>query len=698
MHVGGTSTATPRARTPEQPAASTGEPAAGVGADPNLRRSFTMSIDTGGTFTDGFVSDGERTAQVKVDTTPHDLTIGFQACIEAGAEAVGYGLTGFLGALSRIHFSSTIATNTIVERRGARVGLIVTRGAEARLYGTDAQIEALKGLLDLELVRGVTEGVDAGGAVVAMPDERELETAVRELLERGVRLLVVSFANAHLNQANELRARDLIDRSYPRHYLGAMPLMVASRVSLAGDDHGRTAAAVVNAYLHPTLVRALYLAEDRARGRGLTRPLLIVNTDGSTSRVAKTRAIDTYDSGPTAGVLGAAYVARAIGAQNLCTFDVGGTTTDVAFLADGEVSVSEVTEVGGVVISHPSVALTSFGIGGGSIIATDASGEIRVGPRSAGASPGPACFGLGGEWLTPTDVWLLLGYLEPGEFLGGRRKLDVEPARAVANLLAQRLGLGVEEALLEAKAAIRRELSEHLRAWAARHPELDSSDPATRWLFSYGGGGGLLCVEAAEALGISRVVVFPHGSVFSAFGAGLLPIAHSYETVVPAGSGEAALSAAVGRLADNARRDLRAEGVRALDRVQASLALGSERRDGLTLARLLDAPDANVTRNAGVTVVVRVALNVSVPRDAVVEMITRSRGTPGSGEPRHREVLTAEGRLSVPAVAGLGDPDATPLPGPAFLRAPDTTIFVPGDWSVTFTRQGYGILSKRPQT
>jgi N-methylhydantoinase A len=652
-----------------------------------------MSIDTGGTFTDGFVSDGARTAQVKVDTTPQDLTIGFQVCLEAAAAAIGHDMAGFLGALGRLHFSSTIATNTIVERRGAPLGLIVTRGAEHDLYGTDQQAKALGSLIDPELVRGVTEEVDRRGMVVTPPSEPELETAVRELLERGVRLLVLSFAGAHLNPANELRARELIDRSYPRHYLGAVPLMVASRVSLAGDDHGRTAAAVVNAYLHPNLVRALYLAEDRARDRGLTRPLLIVNTDGSTSRVAKTRAIDTYDSGPSAGVLGASYVARALGARNVCTFDVGGTTTDVSFLTDGHVPVSEVTEVGEVVIPHASVPLHSFGIGGGSIIALDSGGEIRVGPRSAGASPGPACFGLGGEWLTPTDVWLLLGYLEPGEFLGGRRRLDPEPARTVAQALAERRGTGVEEALLDAKAAIGRELSGHLLAWAARHPTMQASEPSTRWLFSYGGGGGLLCAEAADILGTPRVVVFPHSSVFSAFGAGLLPIAHSYQAVVPAGSGEAALSAAVARLADSARRDLRAEGVHALDEVEASLQYGSERHGRLSLAGLLSAPEAVVGRNGGVSHAVRLALHVSVPREAPVEMITRDAGGEAGGS---REVLTAEGRLTATVALGLGDPGAAPVTGPAFLRAPDTTIFVPPGWSVTFTPQGYGILNRGP--
>jgi N-methylhydantoinase A/acetophenone carboxylase len=508
-------------------------------------------------------------------------------------------------------------------------------------------------------------------------------------------LLVLSFANAHLNPANEQRARELIDRSYPRHYLGAVPLMVASRVSLDADDHGRTAAAVVNAYLHPNLVRTLYLAEDRARDRGLTRPLLVVNTDGSTSRVAKTRAIDTYDSGPTAGALGASYVARALGAKNVCTFDVGGTTTDVSFLADGRVPVSEATEVGEVVIPHPSVPLHSFGIGGGSIIEADSNGEIRVGPRSAGASPGPACFGLGGEWLTPTDVWLLLGYLEPGEFLGGRRRLDPEPARAVAQAMAERRGTTVERTLLEAKAAMFSELSSHLTAWAARHRALQASHPSARWLFSYGGGGGLLSVEAAEILGIERVVVFPHSSVFSAFGAGLLPIAHSYQAVVRAAAGESERGAAVARLADNARRDLRAEGVHDLEDVQASLSLGSERRDDLTLAGVLRAPDVATPSNGTASVALRVALHVSVPRDAPVEMITgEARGEAGGS----REIVTAQGRLTATVATGLGDPGAAPVTGPAFLRAPDTTIFVPPGWSATFTPQGYGILSPEGST
>jgi N-methylhydantoinase A/acetophenone carboxylase len=660
------------------------------GVTPHRRpgRQYTLSIDTGGTFTDGFVSDGERSAQVKVDTTPHDLTVGFQACVEAAADAVGEDLPSLLSSLSTFHFSSTIATNTIVERRGARVGLIVSAGATDDLYAPDGETKALLDFIDPELVRGVAEEVDADGRVVNEPDAGDIEAAVRELLERGVRLLVISFGNAHLNPANELRARAIIDRSYPRHYLGAVPLMISSRISLAPSNHGRTAVAVINAYLHPNLVRALYRAEDQTRERGMKRPLLIVNTDGSSSRVAKTRAIDTYNSGPSAGVLGSSYVARALGARHVCTFDVGGTTTDVAHLAGAEVPRDERTEVGAAAIPHPAVALWSFGLGGGSIIAARDDGGLQVGPQSAGSSPGPACFGLGGTQLTPTDVWLLLGYLEPGEFLGGRRTLDTSRASAVAAGLAETLGVGVEKAVLQAQSAVRRALADQMREWAERQRGLLESAPEDRWLFSYGGGGGLLAADAADALDIPRVVVFPHSSVFSAFGGGLLPIAHAYEAVVPVGSPPGAVGEAVGRLADNARRDLRSEGITDLERVEATVTSGGAAEPVTTLRELVDRAQAPAG-GAALAAAIRVRLGVSVPRDARIDMLAGE----DAGDERTREIVTEGGRQSVPVIGGLGTAGAAPAEGPAFLEAPDTTIFVPAGWSVTFTEQGYGVLT-----
>ena len=659
-----------------------------VTPDGEERHRYTLSIDTGGTFTDGFVSDGERSAQVKVDTTPHDLTIGFQACVEAAAEAVGEDLPSFLSSLSTFHFSSTIATNTVVERRGARVGLIVSAGATEDLYARDGEAKALLDFLDPELVRGVTEEVDADGRVVTEPDAGEIEAAVRELLERGVRLLVISFANAHLNPANELRARAIIDRSYPRHYLGAVPLMISSRISLAPSDHGRTAVAVINAYLHPNLVRALYRAEDQTRERGMRRPLLIVNTDGSSSRVAKTRAIDTYNSGPSAGVLGSSYVARALGARHVCTFDVGGTTTDVAHLAAAEVPRDDRTEVGSAAIPHPAVALWSYGLGGGSIIAAREDGSLQVGPQSAGSSPGPACFGLGGTDLTPTDVWLLLGYLTPGEFLGGRRTLDVARAEAVAGELAAKLGVGVDEAVLQAQAAVRRTLTDEMRAWAERHRGLSASAPRTDG-----------CSPTAAAAGCSRRTPPTRSTSRGSWSSRTAPCSP------PSAAACCRSPTRTRRSSRSARRPARSAKPSAgwpTTRAGISARRGSprwsasRRRSPLagaaepvtTLSELLGRPPG-AGGGAPLDEATRVRLDVSVPRDARIEMLAAD----DAGAGRTREIVTEDGRLSVPVIGGLGTAEAAPAEGPAFLEAPDTTIFVPAGWSVSFTEQGYGVLT-----
>jgi N-methylhydantoinase A/oxoprolinase/acetone carboxylase beta subunit len=289
---------------------------------------------------------------------------------------------------------------------------------------------------------------------------------------------------------------------------------------------------------------------------------------------------------------------------------------------------------------------------------------------------------------------LLLGYLEPGEFLGGRRRLDVGPARDAAERLAGRLGTSPEEALLRARAAIRDTLSEHLLRWAQRHPALTAAAPADRWLLSYGGGGGLLCIDAAEILGIGQVVVFPHSSVFSAFGAGLLPIAHSYHQVVAAGAPDGALGAAVARLGDNARRDLRAEGVRELGDVRASLRIGGSEPQELSLAALLEEPPHLIQANG--TAAVGCRLHVSVPRSTDVEMHTGAESAaPLDGQ---RVTITADGPLQVPIAHGLGQRGAPAIGGPVFLNAPDTTIFVPASWSVTFTDRGYGVLNREQAT
>ncbi len=667
-------------------------------ASDDLGARYELSIDTGGTFTDGFVKSQVRTAQVKVDTTPHDPTVGFGACVAAAADAMGEALPDFLRKTARVHFSSTLATNLMVQRAGAKVGLIVTAGHEESLYGPPAETLALRSFLSSEAVKGVAESADAQGGAVSGVDVRQLEEAVRQLLEVGVHLIVISFAGAQWNPQNERTARAIIEGSYPKHYLGAIHLMLSTEVSLVADDFGRTALAVANAYLHPSLSRSLYRAEDLVRNDGLQSPLLIVNTDGSSTRVAKTRAIDTFNSGPTAGVLGAAIIAEAIDAEHVVTFDVGGTTTDVAYLRKGAANRTETTDFGGLGVPHSAVDLLSFGLGGGSVLAALASGEgISVGPKSAGAVPGPACYGLGGRDATPTDVWLAFGYLEAGEFLGGRRRLEPQYAEEALGRIAKDLRWDLDKTLLAAKEAIRRTLAEHLRDWAAGQAGLKDSVPDQRWLFSYGGGGGLLCVEAAEVLGIDNIVVFPQSSVFSAFGGGLLPIAHKYESLIEKADDPDEISSACRSMLDRAQRDLRAEGVTLERVIDAEMSLLSH--DGRTstervtrpLSELFDVEAAVARRLALAPSRARLLLRVIVPRDRVLEVnLAVGEGSP----PSSRSVVTAAGRRDIPIIQGLGRPSAEVAAGPCFLAAPDTTILVPAGWQAEFDRHGYGILRR----
>lgn len=667
-------------------------------ASGDLGPRYELSIDTGGTFTDGFVKSRTRTAQVKVDTTPHDPTVGFGACVAAAAGAMGESLADFLRKTSRVHFSSTLATNLMVQRAGAKVGLIVTAGHEGSLYGSPSETLALGGFLSDEAVKGVTEEVDAQGRAVKSVDVRQLEEAVRQLLEVGVHLIVVSFAGAQWNPQNERSARAIIERSYPKHYLGAIHLMLSTEVSLVADDFGRTALAVANAYLHPSLSRSLYRAEDLVRNDGLQSPLLIVNTDGSSTRVAKTRAIDTFNSGPTAGVLGAVIIAEALNAEHVVTFDVGGTTTDVAYLRGGAASRTETTDFGGLGVPHSAVDLLSFGLGGGSVLAAfPTGGGISVGPTSAGAVPGPACFGLGGRDATPTDVWLALGYLEAGEFLGGRRRLEPQYAEEALARLAKDLNWELEKTILAAREAIRQTLAEHLRDWASGQDGLKESAPDRRWLFSYGGGGGLLCVEAAEALGIDNIVVFPQSSVFSAFGGGLLPIAHKYESLIVKADDLEEISSACRSMLDRAQRDLRTEGVTPEQVVIADVSLlsfdgrTSSARMARPFSELVEVEATAVRRLAMEPTRARLLLSVVVPRDRVLEVnFATGEEMPKSS----RSVITDDGRRDIPIVQGLGRPSAQSVEGPCFLAAPDTTILVPTGWNAEFDRHGYGILRR----
>jgi N-methylhydantoinase A/oxoprolinase/acetone carboxylase beta subunit len=609
---------------------------------------YTVGIDTGGTFTDSFVSAGEeQVATVKVETTPHDLTVCFADAIDASARSLGLSRAEFLRGADIIRFSSTIATNTVVTRSGPKLGLIVSAGVAEELYG------AARGGRIFDFVAPAMVA-----AIAEPPDPEEVNRVVRSLLEQGARILVVSLSNAAADAAGERRVKELIDRSYPRHYLGAVPVLLSTEISGVASDAERTAAAVVNAYVHKQLASSLYRAEDDLRRDGYRHPLLVVTTDGGVTRVAKTRALSTYQSGPTSGIHAAALLCGALGIDAALTADVGGTSTDVGVVLGGRPVRRELIDVGGLPLAQPSVELVSFGIGGGSIARVE-DGRVAVGPESAGAAPGPACFGLGGREATPTDAWLVLGYLDPGYYLGGRKRLDLDLARrALEERIAGPLDVSAEEAALAVKHAAEEAVVEGLRS--ARG--LEQAGPLGELaLVAYGGGGGILMPAVARRLGIRDTILSRFSPVFSAFGVSTLDVRHTYETRV---DGDAEREA-IERLTGDARRDMRGEGFD-----PDAIRIEVERDDGL----------------------VRVSATCEVPKPPLPRQ--HDEGDSEQARKGERTIRLEGGAVEAPVYARDRLRAGAALAGPALIEASDTTYLVPPGITCRIDHFGNAVLSE----
>jgi N-methylhydantoinase A/acetophenone carboxylase len=483
---------------------------------------FTIDIDNGGTFTDGFFTGDGRTEWVKVDTTPHDLTVCFLKCIEEGAAKLGLTTSQLLHQTEVIRFSTTHATNTLLQRSGPRLGLIVARGFEESLYSSAARSPVLDFIVPAGMVVGIDE--PAGKDSV---DKEQVRLAIRNLLGRGARIIVVSLYRAHLDPTNELKVREIADDDYPKHYLGAVPLLLSSEVSAATDDASRTNIALLNAYFHPDMARFLYKAEDEVRKLGYRKPLLVMHADGGVARVAKTTAIMTHNSGPSAGVLGTTYMSRLYHLPCVASMDIGGTSADISLVINGRHGYKRESMLEGIPLKLPVIEVYPTAAGGGSIARLKNEQQIKVGPDSAGAMPGPACYGLGGIEATSTDACVVLGYIDPAYFLGGKRKLDAGLAREVINRnLAKPLGISAEACGLLVTEAM-----EDICAEDISNLIKDRGYKAADFvLFSFGGAGGLYCCGIADKVGIPKIYCFSFSSVFSAFGSSCADILHAYES------------------------------------------------------------------------------------------------------------------------------------------------------------------------
>ena len=634
---------------------------------------FTIDIDTGGTMTDGLVSgpgaDGPpRVISLKVETTPHDVTIAFVDVLEVARAELGFAdLRSFLSRVEIIRWSSTITSNVLAQRVGPKLGLLVTAGHEADLYDAAAAPTVLGTLVSAEDVTGIPEDAD----------EQTVRLAIKSLLDKGIRRINVSLAGAFPDNAAEERIVEMISADYPDHFLGSIPALAGSEVVLRPDDATRTIASLVNAYVHPALATTLYRAEEIVRDQhGWRGNVLIGHINGGVARIGKTKAFDTIESGPLFGTHACAAAAAAAGDARVIAVDVGGTTAKASAVADGRVVLKSSGDLFDIPLQLDMPLLRSIALGGGSV-ARVVDGRVTLGPDSMGAAPGPACYGLGGRNATVTDAFVVAGFVSPTAFLGGRRVLDVERARAALDRhVGSKLGVDPEraaravvEAAWDAVARLARETAEEA-GW----------DPAEVTVYGYGGNGPLFATAVADRLGARTARLFRLGSVYSAYGSAISDVVHVYESAVHGGGA----TPVTDRLLGEARRDLRGEGFDsryATWEWEMRSSGGSVRGEG-------EEPGGLVAMLEGAPTLVRLTARYPLPRLAEPEL-----DGGGNAEPTGRRASTfgREGELPTYDAGGLV---GAALRGPLLADGGSYTWLVTDGWSLSTDARGNAALAR----
>ncbi len=492
---------------------------------------YVIGIDIGGTFTDAFVADGEgRVAGTKTPSTPPDFAQGFLTVLDELAGALGTSTGELLADTHYIVHGTTSTLNALVTGDVATVGFLTTRGhgdsiaimnLEGRYAGLGSdrvqdmvRTDKPRPLVPPQLVREIDERIDHKGAVVVELDEEGTRTAVRELVAAGAEALAVSLLWSFRNPAHEQRVGEIVAEEAPGLYVA-----LSSDVSPRIREYARSATTIMNTQVGPRLRDYLRPLEAELRERGFGGSLLVMQGSGGCvdSADAPSRAITTIGSVLTGGVVGCTRLADELGHRNVISTDMGGTTFLAGLVVDGEAVSTTSTVLNQYQVNVPMVDVHTIGAGGGAIAWVDAGGNLHVGPRSAGARPGPACYGEGGTEPTVTDVDLLLGIVNPDNFLGGRKQLSVElAADAVRARIAEPLGLTVDEACAAVYAIQNAQTADLVRKVVVT----SGQDPRDFVLYAFGGAGPMHCASYAADLEIGEVVVplGPTAAVFSAYG------------------------------------------------------------------------------------------------------------------------------------------------------------------------------------
>jgi N-methylhydantoinase A len=680
--------------------------------------SFCIGVDVGGTFTDVVLSNGIQVWRAKAPSSTVALGEGVLSACRLVAQRAGTTLESLLPRVARFGLGSTAVTNVIAARVGRRVGLITTTGfedlvpiARVRRVPRDGWLVPPDGLIERDCIVGVRERIDRDGKILRVLEDAEVVEAARYLIDQQhIEALAVSFLWSCVNPVHERQAARALAAAFPQ-----ITVACGSALYPVVREYERTMFALLNAYTSSALSGIEALVEELER-LGLPRPPLLIHSGGGSISIAEGRRAPATlaESGPAAGVVGALAVCRAAGVQDAVACDMGGTSFDMSIIRQSEVLRRTRGDLMGIWTALAMVDIESVTAGGGSIAWVDSMGLLRVGPRSAGARPGPACYGRGGTEPTVTDCLVVLGYIDPDHFLGGQMRLDREAAVAACARLGEPLGSDALKTAWGIWEIAKVEMVRALRAQFAQR----GLDPREFAIVSMGGCGGLFNVLIAQELGVRRVLVPELTSVLSAFGAANADIrrerVRSIGMLLPGPPRE--LAAIAAELAAAVGADLAADGIEAearsigfeadmrFQRQQFELTVGCEGFDSGSQQALMHAFESEYQRRYG-----QGALVLHAPVELVsLRAIGRGRtiraqllradaptgdmrtdgvhaGSTAARQPvpaGRRRIWVAEGAdIRAREVDVISVRDLQPghvIEGPALLDGTDTTIWIPG--------------------
>lgn len=544
-----------------------------------------IDIDVGGTFTDLVLTWGDQRYVAKSPTTPYDLSVGFLNVLNAGVEQLGRTLNEVLPEVEIVRYSTTVAMNRLIERKGPRLGLITTEGHEdAVLIGRGAQwtdgtriserrnlaVQAKPApLVERDMIVGITERVDSAGNILRPLDEDDVRAKLRDLVDRGARAITVSLLWSFANPAHELLVRKIIREEYKGYHVGYLPVVLSHEVVGKVGEYERTMTAILDAYLQTSIKFELETTWDELRKNGYRGTFLLTHNTGGSAEIFKTTASRTFNGGPVSGLMGCYHIGQALGFRNVIASDVGGTSFDTGMVVDASVRSYEFRPIiDRWMVGISMLQTATIGAGGGSIawINELLGGRLEVGPRSAGSYPGPACYDLGGTEPTVTDADVVLGYIAPDGYFGGKMPLNRDKAvAAIQTRIADPLGVSADEAA----AMIRRIVESNMASAIKREVHLRGYHPEDFALFAFGGGGPTHV--AGYRADVPAAVIFPQAPVFSALGSSVMDIMHVYEQsgrmqfMAPMTEqiviDSDAFNAKVNAMIDKAKLDLEAEGL-----------------------------------------------------------------------------------------------------------------------------------------